>query len=89
MNLKKTNRLLRGDLFNGEIFLLPSTNSSNELVNDINSLIKNTFKIPHGTVAKQPKFSGISEIQLKLVKFDPKQAHFHRFLWEVGLNCDF
>jgi len=46
--------------------------------------------LPHnGTVAKQPKFSGISEIQLKLVNFDRKQAHFHRFLWEVGLNCDF
>ena len=43
----------------------------------------------NGTVAKQAKFSGISEIQLKLVNFDRKQAHFHRFLWEVGLNCDF
>ena len=43
----------------------------------------------YGTVAKQAKFSGISEIQLKLVNFDRKQAHFHRFLWEVGLNCDF
>ena len=37
--------------------------------------------IDNGTVAKQPKFSGISEIQLKLVKFDPKQALFHRFFW--------
>ena len=43
----------------------------------------------YGAVAKQPKFSGISEIQLKLVNIDRKQAHFHRFLWKVGLNCDF
>ena len=38
------------------------------------------YALKRGTVAKQAKFSGISEIQLKLVNFDRKQAHFYRFL---------
>ena len=59
---------------------------------EIMFIIPSVLISPHsdqGTVAKQAKFSSISEIQLKLVNFDRKQAHFHRFLWEVGLNCDF